>query len=486
MVIWDIPIWCHLLNERLFINGEFVPSISGRKFNIYNLAIEQLSASIYEADANDVDVAVKAAQEALPSWSALSASERGAYLFQLADAMERAMPEIRYLEAISMGRPVHSDFSSASAPALFRYFADKAMDFSGETSLNTANMVNITLRQPYGVCGAIIPWNAAMAMIAAKVAPALIAGNTMVLKTSEKAPLSAAVVARCAQEAGMPKGILNILNGYGTPCGEAIAKHVDIRRISFTGSEPVGRLIKKAAADSNLKKVTLELGGKAPLIVFKDANIEKAVGAAALSILANTGQFCMACSRIYVHESIADKFVTGMKAAMATALGDDPLTKETLRGPQADKLQFDRVMSFLDYAKATGLDIQLGGGRERATGFFVQPTIIYNAPEESRVVQEEIFGPVVCINTFEKEDDALARANNTQYGLYASVFTEDISRALRVAKRFEAGNVGINCASPTSAALDMPIGGWKASGDGRDFSQHSLNEWTQLKSLAGY
>lgn len=374
---------------------------------------------------------------------------------------------------------VSSDFS----PMIFRYFAGKALDVSGETSLNTAGMVNITLRQPYGVCGAIIPWNAAMTMFAIKVAPALITGNTMVLKTSEKAPLSAAVVARCAQEAGLPKGVLNILNGYGTPCGEAIAKHMAIRKISFTGSEAVGRLIQKAAADSNLKKVSLELGGKAPLIIFNDADLEKAVAAAALSILVNSGQFCMACSRIYVQASIADKFVTAMKAAMATAEGDDPLAKGTLRGPLVDRLQFDHVMSFLEYAKATELDIQLGGGRERTTGYFIQPTIIYNAPEESLVMQKEIFGPVVCINVFESEEDALARANNTEYGLYASVFTRDISRALRVAKCFEAGNVGINCASPTSAALDMPIGGWKASGDGRDFSQHCLDEWTQLKSV---
>lgn len=294
-------------------------------------------------------------------------------------------------------------------------------------------------------------------MLAMKIAPSLITGNTLVLKSSEKAPLTSLAIARYAHEVGIPAGVLNILSGYGRPCGEAIAKHMEIRKISFTGSAIAGRAVKKAAAESNLKNVTLELGGKSPLIIFEDAELEKAIPAAAYSILANSGQVCVASSRVYVHEKIAPKFIEGMKAAM-TQMGAsaDPLAEGTMRGPQVDKLQFDRVMGFLSLAKQEGLDVQMGGGSEGKSGYFIQPTIIANAPEESRVMKEEIFGPVVCINTFTDEKDVLDRANDTEYGLYSSLFTRDVSRALRVAKRLEAGTVGVNCTSPMMA-FDMPV-----------------------------
>lgn len=316
-----------------------------------------------------------------------------------------------------------------------------------------------------------------------KIGPALITGNTLVLKSSEKAPLSLLVVAQCCKEIGLPKGVFNLLNGYGRPCGEALAKHMDVRKLSFTGSQLTGRAIKKAAAESNLKNVTLELGGKSPLIIFDDADLERAVPAAAVSILMNSGQACIASSRIYVHQNIADAFTEKMKTAM-TQMGksDDPLGNNTLRGPQADKLQFNRVMDFLNYAKDQKMDITLGGGRETEKGFYIAPTIISGASEDSRVMKEEIFGPVVCINTFTDEEEVMKRANDTEFGLYASVFTKDISRALRVAKKFESGQVGVNCTSPTTA-FDMPFGGWKGSGDGREFSKYATEYWTELKSV---
>lgn len=320
-------------------------------------------------------------------------------------------------------------------------------------------------------------------MLVNKVGPALTAGNTLVLKSSEKSPLSCLVVARLAQEVGLPKGVLNIISGFGRPAGEALAKHMDIRKLSFTGSVIAGRAIKRAAADSNLKNVTLELGGKSPLVIFDDADLAKAIPSSAFSILANSGQACIASSRVYVHEKIAPAFIEGMKTAMAQmGQAGDPLEAGTQRGPQADKIQFDRVMSFLQLAKDEKLSVPLGGDRSGSEGYYVQPTIIANAPEDSSVMKEEIFGPVVCINTFTDEKEVLKLANDTEFGLYASVFTRDLSRALRVAKALEAGNIGVNCTSPT-IAIDLPFGGWKQSGDGRELGKYATDYWTELKSV---
>ncbi|KAI8311966.1 Aldehyde dehydrogenase [Colletotrichum sp. SAR11_240] len=450
------------IETRLFINGEFVPSRSGKTFDVYNPATEQKTASVLEADVEDVNDAVAAAKAAFPAWSDLAATERGAFLFKLADSMEKHFAEMSYLDAISMGKPVDSDVATAVAMSQLRYYAGKASDIQGDSSLNTPGMLNIVLRQPFGVCGAITPWNAPITMVVQKLGPALIAGNTLVLKSSEKAPLSPLVLAKCCQEIGLPKGVLNILNGFGRPCGEAIARHMDIRKVSFTGSTSTGRAIKKAAAESNLKKVTLELGGKSPLIIFEDADLEKAVPAAAFSILVNSDALKIEMDRV--------------------GAAGDPLGYGTQRGPQADKLQFDRVMGFLEEARTTGLEFVTGGGRVGDRGYFVQPTIIKNAPVDSRVMKEEIFGPVMCINSFDDEEAVLGTANDTSYGLYASVYTKDISRALRIAKRFEAGNVGINCTSPTMTA-DMPFGGWKESGEGKEGSKYATDYWTELKSV---
>ncbi|PWY75215.1 aldehyde dehydrogenase [Aspergillus sclerotioniger CBS 115572] len=472
-----------VIENRLYINGEFVPSQSGAQFDLYNPATEAHSASVYEAGPEDVDLAVAAAKAAFPAWSELGALQRAHYLEKWADNMEKCMPEMYYLDAICMGKPVNHDFFGSLVPIITRTFAAKALDITGDSSLNTPDFMNITLRQPYGVCGAIIPWNGPVPTMIMKVGAALITGNTIVVKTSEKAPLSCLVAARCAHEAGIPPGVLNILSGHGQPCGEAIARHMDIRKISFTGSTATGRAIQRMAAESNLKSVTLELGGKSPLVIWDDADLSKAVPAAARSILANTGQVCIASSRIYVHSSIASQFLSLLTATM-TSLGasGDPLDPTTTRGPQADAAQFARVQSYLQLARDENIPIHLGGNPEPKPGFFIQPTILTDVPESSKLLKEEIFGPVVIVNTFTDEDDVMARANDTEYGLYASVYTRDLSRAMRAAKRFEAGSVCINCTGPTMA-LDMPFGGWKASGQGRELSRYATDYWTELKSV---
>jgi aldehyde dehydrogenase (NAD+) len=357
-----------------------------------------------------------------------------------------------------------------------------AMDVTGETSLNSKGFVNLSFRQPFGVGAAIVPWNGPTFMLVNKIGPGLVAGNTMVVKSSEKSPLSALVIARIANEVGLPNGVLNILSGFGFPCGDAIARHMDIRIISFTGSVATGKAIKKASAESNLKKVTLELGGKNPLVIFDDADLQQAIPAAAASVVANSGQGCILTSRIYIHQNLAEPFIENVKQAMTMIAGavNDP-TEKTTRGPQADKTQFDKIMGYFQYAKDHDIQLRLGGDRARPKGYFVEPTIYTNVSEDARIMKEEIFGPVVCINTFVDEEEVVKRANDTEFGLYASVFTRDISRALRVAKQLEAGSVGINVAATTK--LDMPMGGWKQSGEGREFSKHAWEEWTEIKSV---
>ena len=373
-----------------------------------------------------------------------------------------------------------------SAAAMFRYFAGKAADVHGESSLHTPGFLSLTLRQPYGVCAAIIPWNVPVSSVAVKFGPCLLAGNTLVIKSSEKAPLAVLRFAKLVKEAGFPAGVVNILSGLGPNCGAALASHMEIRKLAFTGSTRTGRAIKKAAASSNLKNVTLELGGKSPLIIFGDADLDKAVPAAAASILSLSGQMCVASSRVYVEKSISDEFtkrlVKEIEEKGSNPSGNNPLSPTTVRGPQADKIQFDNIMGFLKEAKEQKLQILTGGDRDGNVGYYIQPTVILNPGEDARVIKEEIFGPVQCVSTFETEDEVLKLANNTEYGLYASLYTKDIPRAIRVAKLFESGMVGVNVTSPF-AALDLPFGGWKASGDGRELGKYSVESWTEVKTV---
>ncbi|KAF5556064.1 aldehyde dehydrogenase [Fusarium napiforme] len=475
------------IETRLFINNEFVNAKSGKLFQVINPANKEVVAQVHEAQEEDVELAVDAAEQAFPAWADLSGFQRASYFYKLADLYERNLDHLAWLEAQSMGRPVSTYKEPIASASFLRYIAGKATDVQGESSLQTANFMSVTLRQPYGVCAAIIPWNAPVTMLTFKAAPALIAGNTLVLKSSENAPLTALFIAKLFKEAGFPSGVFNVLSGFGQPCGQALASHMRIRKLSFTGSVIAGKAIKMAAAQSNLKIVTLELGGKSPLVVFDDADVSKAAKAAAASILLNSGQACIASSRVYVHKNVAARFCDELVKAIEedgyNPVGNNhPLCPTTKRGPQATEKQYNSILEYINKAKSSGTTVLTGGNPEPGNGFYIQPTVFYEVDDDDRLMREEIFGPVQCVNTFKDEQEVLQKANDSEFGLYASVFTRDVYRALRFAKYFQSGNVGVNVSSPWMTH-DMPFGGIKQSGEGKELGIYSVREWTELKTV---
>ncbi|KAJ5971316.1 Aldehyde dehydrogenase N-terminal [Penicillium vulpinum] len=469
------------IETRLFINGEFVESSDNRTFDLISPTTNEKFAEVHEASEDDTNAAVAAAKAAFPAWSALSPPQRGAYFKKLAALILESHEELAQLEAMSMGRPVSGYFDSYAAAITFDFFAENGYQALGTTSLNTPGYVNMTVRQPFGVVAAIIPWNVPILFLAGKSAPALIAGNTVVIKSSEKAPLTSAKIATLVEKAGFPPGVINIISGHGQISGSVLSHHMDVRVLSFTGSGRTGRLIQTAAAESNMKNVVLELGGKSPAIIFPDADIEKAVEETKHSIQWNSGQVCMANSRIYVHESIAPTFIELFNKRFAAVSIGDPLLPDSNHGPLADEAQFKQVKAYIEKGKESG-KMSLGEETIDHNGFFIPPTVFLETQEDAQVMKEEIFGPVVNINTFLDEDDVVAKANDTEFGLYAAVYTKDINRALRIAKKLESGTVGVNCTSPT-AAHDMPFGGYKSSGLGREGWTVSLNNFLETKTI---
>lgn len=479
------PIASDKIERRQYINGEFTESSDKGTFKLSSPYSHEKIVDMCEASVDDANSAVAAAKAAFPAWSALDPNTRGAYMKKLAELIIRDATELSQLDAMSMGRPVSQYFDAYLAAQYFSHYAEAGYEAKGSTSLNTPGFVNMTFRQPIGPVAAIIPWNIPTIMFAMKLAPALAAGCTTVLKSSEKAPLTPAKLAALSQEAGFPKGVINILSGHGQPSGSTLSAHMDIRLINFTGSTFTGRKIQQAAASSNLKKVVLELGGKSPAIIFEDADVTKAAGDTVASLQILMGQACIANSRIYVQDTIADKYKEAFKAIFKGAKKGDPLLPETQQGPQADEIQFERIKGFLEAAKQGKGKLELGGNATKdadGNGYFIEPTVYSDVPEDEKTQKEEVFGPYVNINTFKTEEEAIEKANNTEYGLYASVYTKDISRALRVAKAFESGQVGVNCTSPTFAN-DMPFGGYKGSGQGREGFGYSLEEYLEMKTV---
>ncbi|KAJ9191482.1 hypothetical protein DTO164E3_8826 [Paecilomyces variotii] len=467
------------IETRLFINGKFQPSKSGKTFNLTNPTTREVIAEIHEAGEEDTNAAVAAAKAAFPTWRDLEPCERGVYLAKFSKLIRESIDELAYLEAISTGKPISAFVDGNTAASNFQHFAEAGYQIQGSSSLNTRNHLNITVKQPFGVVACIIPWNAPCIFFSLKVAPALAAGNTVVLKSSEKAPLTSIYLAKLAAEAGFPPGVLNVITGFGRPCGSTLSSHMDVRCLSFTGSPVAGQQIQAAAAASNMKNVILELGGKSPAIIFEDADLESAATMTQNSIQYLSGQMCMANSRIYVHESVADRFLALFKEKFGAARLGDPLDKTTTQGPQVDEVQYNRIKSYLEIGQRDGT-MTLGGDAQ--DGFYIKPTVFENVPEDSRIIKEEVFGPVVVINTFKTESEVISKANDTEFGLYAAVFTKNIDRAIRVSKLLEAGTVAINCTSPTQAK-ELPFGGFKGSGVGREGYGISLENYVETKTI---
>ncbi|KAJ5514287.1 Aldehyde/histidinol dehydrogenase [Penicillium fimorum] len=467
------------IETRLFINGEFRESSSRKTFEVVYPYTKEVVAQVQEADIQDVEDAVSAASAAFPTWRDLGAEKRGAYLSKLSQLILESNNELAKLETLSTGRPISQFFDGGFAAQFFGYFAGGGWTVQGTASLNTPDHLNLTVKQPYGVAALIIPWNFPLVMLSSKMAPALAAGNTVVLKSSEKAPLTSLYVAKLIEKVGFPPGVVNIISGFGNPAGAALASHMTVRCLSFTGSTATGQKIQAAAAKSNLKNVHMELGGKSPAIIFEDADLETAVAQTQFSIQFNSGQVCSANSRIYVHESVAKDFTKLFHEKFAAVRMGDPLDPATSHGPQIDVLQYNRVKEYLGIGEKDGT-LSLGG--DANDGFFVRPTIFEGIAEDSRLMQEEVFGPVVAINTFSTETEAIEKANNSEFGLYAAVFTKDIDRAVRLAKALDAGTVGVNCTSPTTA-MDTAFGGLKMSGNGREGLLHSIDSFLETKSI---
>ncbi|KAL1850163.1 aldehyde dehydrogenase (NAD(P)(+)) ald5 [Diaporthe australafricana] len=468
----------------LFINNEWVEGADKQKFEVINPSTEEVICSVHEATEKDVDIAVAAARKAFEgTWRDTTPQQRGIYLLKLADLLEKNADLLAAVESLDNGKSISmAKGDVAAVVGCIRYYGGWADKIEGKTLDISPDMFHYTRPEPIGVCGQIIPWNFPLLMWSWKLGPALATGNTVVLKTAEQTPLSGLVAAQFIKEAGFPPGVVNIISGFGKTAGAAISSHMDIDKVAFTGSTVVGRQVMKAAASSNLKKVTLELGGKSPNIVFNDANIEDAINWVNFGIYFNHGQCCCAGSRIYVQDGIYDKFVAAFKKRAEENKVGDPFAEDTFQGPQVSQLQYDRIMSYIKAGKEEGATVETGGERHGEKGYFIKPTIFSGVTPKMKIMQEEIFGPVCTIAKFKTEEDVIEAAHDTNYGLAAAVHTKDLNTAIRVSNRLNAGTVWVNCYN--ALHHQMPFGGYKESGIGRELGEAALANYTQNKSVA--
>ncbi|XP_068994682.1 aldehyde dehydrogenase 1A1-like [Embiotoca jacksoni] len=475
-----------ILYTKLFINNNWYESCCRRKIPVYNPTTMELLCEVEESDSEDVDKAVKSARAAFQigsPWRSMDASDRGRLLNRLADLVERDRLLLATLEALDCGKVfLMAYFVDLMATIkTLRYYAGWADKIHGKTIPVDGEYFTYTRHEPIGVCGQIIPWNFPVMMFVWKIAPALCCGNTVVIKPAEQTPLSALHMAALIKEAGFPPGVVNVVPGYGQTAGCAISHHMDIDKVAFTGSTAVGKLIQKAAGESNLKRVTLELGGKNPNIVFADCDLEHAVEQAHSGLFFNQGQCCLAGSRVFVEEPIYETFVCrSVERARSKVLGN-PLLPGVDQGPQIDQKQFDKIMELVESGKREGATLECGGSAWGQQGLFIQPTIFSNVTDDMRIAKEEIFGPVQQIMCFRSVGEVIQRANATHYGLAAGVFTNDISKALTVSSALQAGTVWVNCYNAMSA--QCPFGGFKMSGNGRELGEYALQEYTEVKAV---
>lgn len=474
----------HIKYTQLFINNEFVDSLSKKTFVTLNPATGLELAKVSEAFAEDVDVAVKAAHAAFTrgsAWRRLDSSERGRLLNKLADLMERDAEALGTLDALDNGKPkavaVHVDVRLAIK--CFRYYAGWTDKIVGQTIPLDGDFLSYTRHEAIGVIGQIIPWNFPLLMAAWKLAPALACGNVVVLKPAEQTPLSALHLAALIKEAGFPPGVVNVLPGHGPTAGAPIVDHPLVAKVAFTGSTEVGKIIQRAAA-ATLKKVTLELGGKSPLIICEDADVDAAVETAHNGLFFNSGQVCCAGSRVYVHESIYAEFVAKSAArARARTVGDCFSGAE--QGPQVDADQLHKILGYIESGKKDGATLVCGGAKHGDAGYFVQPTIFADVTDGMAIAREEIFGPVLSVLKFSSTDEIIDRANDSVYGLAAAVITKDLNRAITISNGLRAGVVWVNCYNVLEC--QTPFGGYKESGIGRELGSYGLAQYSEVKSV---
>jgi aldehyde dehydrogenase (NAD+) len=472
--------------KQLFIDNQWRSASSGKTMDVVNPATEEVVATVASAGAEDVEAAVAAARAALSGpWGSMSARERGRLVRRLADRLMERADEIARLETLHNGKPI-SESRTIEIPAAaecFEYYGGWADKVMGETIPVKGNHLTYTLREPVGVVAAIVPWNFPLLLAAWKVAPALACGNTVIVKPASQTPLTALAMGEIAMEVGLPPGVLNVLTGPGSVMGQALVEHPDIDKIAFTGDTSTGKAIMRGAADT-LKKITLELGGKSPNIVLADADIDAALRGAAIGIFYGKGEVCAAGSRLLVDRTIKDEFVDKLAARAKKMTPGDPLDPKTRFGALSSKKQLETVLRYIESGRQEGATLVAGGARTdigTGKGYFVQPTVFADVKPEMTIARDEIFGPVLAAIEFADLDEAIAKANDTRYGLAAGVWTRDIKKAHYVARKLQAGTVWVNTYNVYDTAA--PFGGYKHSGFGREMGAHALQHYTQVKSV---